>query len=189
MERLLEQGGVDVRQSPSPKGDARPHPRMEAVVERRGVEGYNLRIMNWPVFEAYVKGVWAVAGPLVGVLIGAYIANRNQRMQWIEDNKKEEYREVLAAMNKTIAAYVNAGFAANDLTEWHNANPHIRVSLEEVMESRLFIAGVLKRLDLDKRFFEALDTLVDARDRPGFLKEVDMLCNALREAASEDIGL
>ncbi|MHB8215697.1 MAG: hypothetical protein ACYDDS_06410 [Candidatus Sulfotelmatobacter sp.] len=92
-------------------------------------------------------------------------------------------------MNKTIAAYVNAGFAANDLTDWHNANPQIRVSLEEVMASRLFIAGVLDKLDLDKRFFDALDTLVDAGERPRFLKEVDTLCNALLEAASKDIGL
>jgi hypothetical protein len=135
------------------------------------------------------EGCVGCGWPACRVLIGAYIANRNQRKQWIADNKKEEYREVLAAMNKTIAAYVNAGFAANDLTDWHNANPQIRVSLEEVMASRLFIAVVLDKLDLDKRFFDALDTLVDAGERPRFLKEVDTLCNALLEAASKDIGL
>src|SRR5271168_4199164 len=59
---------------------------------------YNLRIMNWPIVGGYAKNVWAVAGPLVGVLIGAYISNRNQRKQWIADHKRVEYQTLLSAM-------------------------------------------------------------------------------------------
>jgi hypothetical protein len=36
-----------------------------------------------------------VAGPLVGIFIGAYIANLNQIRHWVADNKREESRGFL----------------------------------------------------------------------------------------------
>jgi hypothetical protein len=145
--------------------------------------------VDWNTVASYARGIWAVAGPLIGVLIGAYVANRNQRKHWIADNKKEEYREVLVAMNKTIAAYINAKMSADNLTAWHQANPQVRTSLAETMESRIFIAPVLKRLELDKKFFAAFDTVPVDKDFPSLLKQVDGLCDELRDAASKDIGI
>jgi hypothetical protein len=144
--------------------------------------------MNWSIFAEYVKSIWAVAGPLLGVLVGAYIANRNQRTHWISDNKKEEYRELLAAMSKTIAAYMNAKLSGNDIVAWHNANPQIRMSLAEVMESRIFIGSVVKRLDLDNRFFTALHA--PSENKLGeFFTQCDLLCAELLEAAFKDLGI
>jgi hypothetical protein len=47
--------------------------------------------MNWNIVAGYAKSIWAVAGPLLDVLVGAYIANRNQRKHWIADCKKETW--------------------------------------------------------------------------------------------------
>jgi len=48
---------------------------------------------------AHFYQVWAVVGPLVGVVIGAWLTARWQRKKWILDNKTSEYRGILDALN------------------------------------------------------------------------------------------
>jgi hypothetical protein len=43
--------------------------------------------------------VWAVAGPLAGVGLGAWLTARWQRKKWILDNKLAEYRGILDALS------------------------------------------------------------------------------------------
>jgi hypothetical protein len=45
-----------------------------------------------------LSGAWSVVGPLFGVLLGALLTGRNQRVKWIADSKKEEYRELLTTL-------------------------------------------------------------------------------------------
>jgi hypothetical protein len=42
--------------------------------------------------------VWSGVGPLVGVLIGGWITYRIQSQQWLANNRKEEYRELLTVL-------------------------------------------------------------------------------------------
>lgn len=48
---------------------------------------------------AYVYQVWAAVGPLVGVVVGAWLAARWQRRRWILDNKTAEYRGLFDALS------------------------------------------------------------------------------------------
>jgi hypothetical protein len=48
---------------------------------------------------AHFYPMWAVVGPLVGVVIGAWLTARWQRKKWILDNKTSEYRSILDALN------------------------------------------------------------------------------------------
>lgn len=43
--------------------------------------------------------VWAALGPLIGVIVGGLLTAWWQRRQWILDNKKAEYRELLDALS------------------------------------------------------------------------------------------
>ena len=43
--------------------------------------------------------VWAAVGPLVGVVIGAWLSARWERRKWVLDNKTAEYRGILDALN------------------------------------------------------------------------------------------
>lgn len=52
------------------------------------------------------KDIWAAAGPFVGILIGAYIADRSARKHWFADNKKQEYRELVTALVVAFNAMV-----------------------------------------------------------------------------------
>jgi hypothetical protein len=47
---------------------------------------------------AKLYAIWAAIGPLVGVVIGAWLAARWQDRRWILDNKKAEYRGILDAL-------------------------------------------------------------------------------------------
>ena len=43
--------------------------------------------------------IWSSVGPLVGVFLGAYLSQRWQQKQWLLNNKKQEYRELLDALS------------------------------------------------------------------------------------------
>lgn len=54
--------------------------------------------MRW-ITEARPYAIWAAIGPLVGVVIGAWLAAHWQRKKWILDNKEAEYRGIFDALN------------------------------------------------------------------------------------------
>src|SRR6516165_10127003 len=62
--------------------------------------------LNWGTAWRVMQGVWAVVGPLVGVWVGAYLTGRRQKQEWVADNKKEEYRELVKAITGCLSAYV-----------------------------------------------------------------------------------
>jgi len=49
-----------------------------------------------------LKAVWASVGPLVGVLVGALLARSWDRRKWINENRKQEYRELLTTLTSVI---------------------------------------------------------------------------------------
>jgi|ERR1019366_5537332 hypothetical protein len=112
-------------------------------------------IMNWTVFVAYAKSVWAVGGPLVGVLIGAYIANRNQRKNWIADCKKEEYRELLSVVASAYAKLLSV----RHKFVWNDEARDIQLQVASVLRDRIFIAKQLLRLDAMNRWVRAFEKL------------------------------
>jgi hypothetical protein len=58
---------------------------------------------TWKMIGDYASKSWAAVGPLIGVLVGAYLTGRRQKRDWLADNKKEEYRELLSAMTKALS--------------------------------------------------------------------------------------
>jgi len=59
---------------------------------------------TWNAIGDYSSKVWAAVGPLVGVWIGAVLAKRWQREQWIADNKRAEYRKLLTTLTRSEPA-------------------------------------------------------------------------------------
>jgi hypothetical protein len=106
----------------------------------------------------FIKYVWPAIGPLIGVLVGAYIANRNQRKQWIEDKKQSEYRELLSTLHRNsmkMAALVGAphrqpGLTATEQDEYDELNRETT----QVIDDRIFIAKEITDLDIRKEWVE-----------------------------------
>lgn len=42
--------------------------------------------------------IWAAVGPMVGIGLGYLLTSRQQRKQWLQDKRREEYRELLSAL-------------------------------------------------------------------------------------------
>jgi hypothetical protein len=111
---------------------------------------------SWAI--AYAKDIWAGVGPLVGVLMGGYITNRNQRKQRIIDSKKEEYRELLESMSKAMSTFffdrarlLPSGTDRVTLLATTSSN------VMEIIQTRIFIAPVMTELTVLPRWRAALE--------------------------------
>lgn len=51
------------------------------------------------LWDFFVRA-WSAIGPLVGVLIGAWLARSWQQKQWLLDSKKAEYRELISTLSR-----------------------------------------------------------------------------------------
>ncbi|MBO0910570.1 MAG: hypothetical protein J2P13_02155 [Acidobacteria bacterium] len=50
---------------------------------------------------------WGVVGPLVGVVLGSLLTRSWQRNQWIRDNKRAEYRELITVLSESDDCIAN----------------------------------------------------------------------------------
>ncbi|SRR5204863_5120467 len=74
-----------------------------------------------PLWVTIFLTLWAAVGPLVGILIGHYLVRSWQRRQWLADNQKEEYRRVLAGLNRLnmalVEQYCNGNVDAQEIKQ------------------------------------------------------------------------
>jgi hypothetical protein len=132
--------------------------------------------------------IWAAAGPLVGVLIGAYIANRNQRRQWVGNCKKEEYRELISVLTKALSTYLRFHSFGVAGPEDQRSQADALDRVEETTRDRIFIAPVVKRLGVIKRWHAATTLIEGGGDINAFANSVGILLDEIRDAAIKDIG-
>ena len=48
--------------------------------------------------------IWAAVGPLVGIAVGHYLVRSWERRRWLADNRKEEFKQVLVALNNVTCS-------------------------------------------------------------------------------------
>jgi hypothetical protein len=132
--------------------------------------------MDFFVGSTIVLGIWAAVGPLVGVRYGDELSRRSQRKQWLLDNKKEEFRELIGVFMKDINAVTpdntNLGYVI------------------EVIYNRLFIAEEIKQINLQSRWMDILLTYAVDKDRDTFgaaalALHKELLALALRTCGEE----
>lgn len=134
--------------------------------------------------------IWAIFGPLVGIVIGSWLTTRNQRKHWILDNKRDEYRELLTTIadtgsNLLIFYGAKPGFTIGPGTQM--TGEALRKSVDTIY-NRLFIAGQVGRLDILTRWKEGISALQSSRDVNAFAKAMDGIMNDIRTAAIEEFS-
>jgi hypothetical protein len=106
--------------------------------------------------------IWGVVGPLIaallGVLLGSYLAVRGQRKQWIADNKKQEYRELLTTLTKAYQelAALNAPIVIQSKEDRQNYEEAMKLA-ETVILDRIFISKEVAEMNLVKRWLEVME--------------------------------
>jgi hypothetical protein len=136
-----------------------------------------------------VLAIWAALGPLAGVLIGAYTANRNLRQQWLDSCKKQEYSELITTLTKSMMFYIHLrAYSVTKGPEEQRAEAAALGSVGETARNRIFILPTVKRLDVVKRWHDQTRFVEDGGDIDKFAASVGKLLDEIRIAALKDIG-
>jgi hypothetical protein len=144
---------------------------------------------TWKLIGGYSSKAWAALGPLVGVLVGAYLTGRRQRRDWLADNKKEEYRELVSGLTKGLSTYLQLYVAQTIRTgEDQKRLQESLASIMEITRSRLFIAKEVKRLDVVKRWHDLTGSFENDRDNIAFARGVGKLLDEILDAAVKDMA-
>jgi hypothetical protein len=133
--------------------------------------------------------IWAICGPLMGILLGSWLTTKNQRRHWILDNKRDEYRELLttiadAGSNLLVHFGVNPIVMSGD--EEFRTGEIARKSVD-VMYNRLFIAKTVADLGIMKRWEDAIRVLQKTHDVRNFSKLMDGIMHDVRRAATREL--
>jgi len=143
---------------------------------------------HWVLIANVASAMWPVLTGLVGVLIGAYISNRNQRKHWVADNKRAEYRELLTTMTRTFNTVIilvgpGVALAGNEQRKLIDADSECSI----VIKDRIFIADEVDEMDLLKRWHEARQHYGQTYDVGEFASSFGRIMGDLRVSAREII--
>ena len=143
-----------------------------------------IHLETWKATKDILSGTWAVAGPLIGLLVGAYITNRNQRRSWVADNTRVEYRELLSILVEAMANALSlqraiAGFGPEDQRKFEDIDKKVGMTLLD----RIFIARAVMEMKLPDRWAKAISEYHDTGNNANFAAHVEEIRKDLTESA------
>jgi hypothetical protein len=139
-------------------------------------------------FQIFLN-VWAVIGPPAGIVLGSWLATRNQRRHWLLDNRRAEYRELLTTIaeagGKFVVFYGMEPVVASG-EEQFAIGETARTSVD-VIYNRLFIADEVEKLNIQRRWEGAISALQKSHNVNAFGKSLDDITGDIRRAALRDL--
>lgn len=107
----------------------------------------------------WASGIFGIAGVVVGAFLGNILAVRSQRKQWLMDNRRAEYRELLSTVYRNsmkMGVLVSAPRAKPGLTvDEQSEYDELNREAVQVIDDRLFIAREIARSNIRKEWVEA----------------------------------
>ena len=83
-----------------------------------------------------------LGGALIGILLGHFLTRSSQHKQWLRDNRKQEYRELLSAISEAfLLVYKYGPYGKSDNYQLVQSMKHESF---KVLHDRIFIAEELK---------------------------------------------
>lgn len=127
------------------------------------------------LISTIILAVWGALGPLVGVRYGHELAKRSQKEHWIDDNAKEEYRELLSGLvDAANISILNRTLGRETTVDEDSAEERSEHHLYGVIHTRLFIREFLENEKIMERWNEAFTNYSKSHD-------LEVLRNTLRE--------
>lgn len=136
-------------------------------------------------------------GSLVGSLLAIWLNTRQQHRQWVNENKKAEYRELLDVLFQSVSVVSENRPNIKDFNRIPIGEAMLRLS--RVFADRIFIADAVKESKADEDF-KQLKSVVYYEPEEQSLKPIelrytlnnlhdreDKLRNKIRELAKHDI--
>lgn len=132
--------------------------------------------------------IWGAVGPLVGVLVGAFLSVAGQRRQWLLDRKREEYRQLLDGISEATHKVVHEERGRKLLEP---IGETVKLSVRTVsflIADRIFILTDAMRLDFLERWDKATDALLK-HDLEEFIELAVNIQADLRSVARKALGI
>lgn len=145
--------------------------------------------MNFQTME-WLKVIVPPAAAVAIVFIGAWLTGARERRHWLNDCRKEEYKELLNALMKATIAILqdeNMAFESYMRPEKAHDAEDCYLKAIEVIGDRIFIADDLKKMKIRERWIGAMKALRAIKNTQQFSDTVEAIHNDLVEAAKKPI--
>jgi hypothetical protein len=112
----------------------------------------------------YVAATWAAIGPLGGVLVGAYLSRSWDRQKWMNDNRKQEFKELIEALTDSATALMKeqAIRDSSDIFEYNDPEARVKHgNALKIIKSRIYISQDMKEMNLFDRWTESIKLMLD----------------------------
>jgi hypothetical protein len=140
---------------------------------------------TWKVIADYSSKAWSAVGPLIGVLVGGYIANRSQRRHWILDSKRLEFKELFATLTRSYTAIVNGYGPGSHSGEDERRAEVLRLEARNTILDRVVIGPEVKKMQLVEKWDRAAFQFVKDHEYIAFARAFGKIMDELRTSAEE----
>jgi hypothetical protein len=115
----------------------------------------------WNQLGELFKNAWPVIGPLVGLLVGAKLSRSGDRKKWLNDCRKDEFKELATTLTKAsivlLQEYDGSRAAKYFMSPEELSAPHDSYMKSlQVLKDRIFIADDLETLKIYERWTAAM---------------------------------
>jgi len=133
-----------------------------------------------------VSAIWSILGVLIGVLVGAYIADRIQKKRENSNSKKEEFRDLLTTLTQS-ARKIADFHGPNDShsTEEERAYYEAKERALIAIENRLFITTEIEKINLRSRWISAVHDVENGGHSDEFRRTVRQITRQIISAGKQ----
>jgi len=135
---------------------------------------------------SFLGKTWGVVGPLVGVVIGAWLSRSWQRKQWVLDSKKAEYRELIGALSRSIHIMARHQLYAGGMVSDEEKKECFDAYLAGVksIEDRIFVDKKVRAAKIGEHWEK-----IDLGGSEMIWKDWNEIHDALVKLAHDDLGI
>jgi len=133
------------------------------------------------------NGLFTVGGVVIGSLLTYFLTRRWQREQWRNDNRKEEFRELIAALTASAMAFMTRTPYLDDRIVRREKEERHALYLEalRVIKTRIFIARDVKEMNLFDRWGESIRVMEESDTIDQFEETFEKLRDEIIERATK----
>ena len=96
-----------------------------------------------------------LGGALIGIVLGHVLTRSAQHRQWLRDNTKDEFREVLLAISNVTIELMHYIHSQNtSMAQPQSIYLDAQRAAQKILTSRIFIAAQLRESNAVSRFLE-----------------------------------
>ena len=129
--------------------------------------------------------LWSVIAPLVGILAGHFLSRSLQQKQWLQDRRKEEWRELLTVLTRSFATICRHTGAMMVLDgDDMRALDEAQTVAQTTIRDRIFIAKEVKQSEIYETWVKAVRIFEKEKVYIGFAEQYAIINAKIVDAAT-----